>query len=221
METKALFVLMLAYSANTAFSAFQCYKCFGNSDVCNNNTLEPVECLPGQDKCLSMKVERDGKETRLHGCATQNDCDTSEKSCASAASGRTNCETECCATDNCNMAPYKDSKLRCYTCQSASSMDDCRQNSKAMTCQHGEDRCAKFSAEVMAGDHKIMVYRKGCRAQAACDKSKDLFGQGCGTDGSECDFKCCEGDLCNTGLSSTVSFFMLIASTILSLVYLS
>lgn len=220
METKALFVLMLAYCANTAFS-IRCYKCFGNSDVCNNNTLESIGCLDGQYKCLSMKVERDGKETRLHGCATQNDCDTSEKSCASAASGRTNCETECCTTNNCNMAPYKDSKLRCYTCQSASSMDDCRQNSKAMTCQHGEDRCAKFSAEVMAGDHKIMVYRKGCRAQAACDKTKDLFGQGCGTDGSECDFKCCEGDLCNTGLSSTVSFFMLIASTILSLVYLS
>ena len=90
----------------TAFS-FQCYKCFGNSDVCNNNTLEPIECLAGQDKCLSMKVERDGKETRLHGCATQNDCDTSVKSCESAASGRTNCETECCATSNCNMPPCK------------------------------------------------------------------------------------------------------------------
>lgn len=116
---------------------------------------------------------------------------------------------------------FTDPKLLCYTCQSASSMDDCTQNSKAMTCQHGEDRCVKFSAELMAGDHKIMVYRKGCRAQAACDKTKDPFGQECGTDGNECDFKCCEGDLCNTGISSTVSFFVLIASTILSLVYLS
>ena len=86
--------------------SLQCYKCFGNSDVCNNSTLELMDCLVGQDMCLTMKAERDGKETRLHGCATRDDC-TSHKSCTSTVPGQINCQDECCATDKCNAAPYK------------------------------------------------------------------------------------------------------------------
>lgn len=68
-----------------------------------------------------------------------------------------------------------------------------------MICEYGENKCGQFMVELMNGDYKIMVYRKGCCSEDVCDKNKDLFGQGCGLDGSECDFSCCLEDLCNFG----------------------
>lgn len=95
-------------------------------------------------------------------------------------------------------------------------MDHCVQNSEAMDCTKGETRCAKFKTELTSGDQKIMVYRKGCRAEGACEKTKDLFGQACSSSGSTCDMNCCQGDLCNAGSFSFVSAILLFACTILA-----
>ncbi|XP_068744890.1 uncharacterized protein [Montipora capricornis] len=217
MATKLFLVLILAYCANKGL-CFECNECFGDDDECNNSTAKNQTCEEWQDKCFSMRVIKDGRKTRVYGCASQKDCDAGEAACRKTEAGRTTCESACCAGERCNMPPVKDDRLMCYTCHSASSMDDCTQKSIPMPCEHGETKCGQFTAELMNGDHKIMVYRKGCRSEDACDKNKDLFGQGCGSDGSECDFSCCSEDLCNSGFYSTASSIMLIASTVFSFI---
>ena len=99
-------------------------------------------------------------------------------------------------------------------------MSDCIQNSKAVTCLSTETKCAKFTAELMMGDKKLMVYRKGCRAADACEKkANDLFMQACGSDDT-CDNQCCENNLCNAGSFSNVSVMSLLACALLAFVYM-
>ena len=97
-------------------------------------------------------------------------------------------------------------------------MDYCVQNSVAETCQNGETKCGKFTTELMIGEKKVMVYRKGCRTEDACkNKDKDVFGQACKNEGSSCEFECCGEDLCNAGAFSAVSVISLFACAVLAL----
>lgn len=56
-----------------------------------------------------MILKKDGKESRVYGCATQNDCDAAMKACTAAEKNnvRTKCTAKCCAEDNCNNPPNK------------------------------------------------------------------------------------------------------------------
>jgi len=99
-------------------------------------------------------------------------------------------------------------------------MDHCIQNSAAVTCSSSqEDRCAKFTSELLMGDQKVMVYRKGCRVAAACEKDKDLFMQQCGTD-ETCENLCCENDLCNAGSFFTISVAIMFAGLLSAIFFM-
>ena len=99
-------------------------------------------------------------------------------------------------------------------------MEHCIQNSKAVTCESSqEDRCAKFTSELDMGDKKVMVYRKGCRVAAACEKDKDFFMQQCGSDDT-CKNLCCENDLCNAGSFFTISVAILLASVLTTIFFM-
>ena len=110
--------------------------------------------------------------------------------------------------------------LQCYECESAESMDHCIQNTKTMTCSSSEEnRCAKFTSELVMGDKKFMVYRKGCRVAAACDKGNDFFMQACGDDDT-CENLCCEGDLCNAGSFFAISVAIMFASVLTAICFM-
>ena len=96
-------------------------------------------------------------------------------------------------------------------------MEHCIQNSKAVICGSSEDRCAKFTSELVMGEQKLMVYRKGCRVADACKKDKDFFMQECGSDDT-CENLCCENDLCNTCSFSAVSFALMFVSALMVVV---
>lgn len=99
-------------------------------------------------------------------------------------------------------------------------MDHCIQNSHAVTCKSSEEeRCAKFTSELLMGDKKVMVYRKGCRATAACEKDKDFFMQQCGSDDT-CQNLCCKNDLCNAGSLFTVSVAIIFASVFTAIFFM-
>ena len=100
-------------------------------------------------------------------------------------------------------------------------MEHCIQNSKAVTCKSSEeDRCAKFTSELVMGDKKVMVYRKGCRAEKACDKpNNDFFMQECGSDDS-CNNLCCEDDLCNVGSFLTISVAIFLANVLAAIFFM-
>ena len=93
----------------TDVSAFECRQCFGDEDACNNETATFQVCSDGQNRCSGMTVQKDGKETRLYGCATQNDCDSGDVSCKAVPGDNVRgiCKTKCCNSTLCNSPPVK------------------------------------------------------------------------------------------------------------------
>ena len=91
----------------TGVSALECRQCWGDEDDCNNKTANIQVCSDGQDRCSAMTVKRDGKEERLYGCATENDCSTGVKSCKTVEGGtaRASCHATCCGSALCNNPP--------------------------------------------------------------------------------------------------------------------
>lgn len=215
-----LTVVMLAYCAKLGVS-LQCYKCFGSADECNRETAKKTTCLDGQDRCTSVITTKDGKTSVTFGCGDENGCVSAENTCEAAEKNvRTTCEAKCCQSDTCNTPPKKVNNLRCFECQSAQSMEHCIQNSKDVTCKSSdENRCAKFTSELVMGDQKLMVYRKGCRKEANCDKGKDFFMQECGDDDT-CENLCCKDNLCNAGSSFTISVAIMFASILLAIFFM-
>lgn len=99
-------------------------------------------------------------------------------------------------------------------------MEHCIQNSQAVTCKTSkETQCAKFTSELVMGDKKVMVYRKGCREKDACEKDKDFFMQECGNDDT-CTNLCCGKDLCNAGSFFTISLAILLASVLTAIFFM-
>jgi len=216
-----LTVVMLAYCAKLGVS-LQCYQCFGSADECNSETAKNITCLDGQDRCTSVITTKDGETSVTLGCGDENGCTSAENTCVAAEKNfmRTTCEAKCCQSDTCNTPPQKVNNLRCFECQSAQSMEHCIQNSKAMTCESSvENRCAKFTSELVMGDKKLMVYRKGCREEARCDKGKDFFMQECGDDDT-CENLCCKDNLCNAGSSFTISVAIMFASILMAIFFM-
>jgi len=98
-------------------------------------------------------------------------------------------------------------------------MEHCIQNSEAVTCKSNEeDRCAKFTSELLMGDKKVMVYRKGCRVASACEKARDPFMQQCGTDDT-CENLCCENDLCNSASFFTIRVAIMFAGVLTAIFF--
>lgn len=93
----------------TGVSALECRQCWGDADECNNKTAKIQVCSDGQNRCSNMTVKKDGKETRLYGCATENDCSTGDETCKTVKDGnaRSSCDFKCCATALCNNPPVE------------------------------------------------------------------------------------------------------------------
>jgi len=99
--------------------------------------------------------------------------------------------------------------LKCHTCYSTKSWDDCLENSRVKTCPtFGEPYnmvCQKqFNSKLRNNSQKVEVFAKSCLAKDLCDKKK------CReetvkpreysiTKASHCDVQCCSEDLCNSG----------------------
>lgn len=80
--------------------------------------------------------------------------------------------------------------LSCHTCSSSLSLDDCTEQQKEKACSAGQNRCGTLSA------HKegMSAYLKMCSSEKVCSTyCKD----GVTEEGFECEFSCCEGNLCN------------------------
>lgn len=174
--------------------------------------------MTGQDRCAKLMTSKDGKEYGIYGCATDQDCLTVPESCGAVErdNARAKClASECCSTPSCNTPPAKNDRLKCYMCQSTISMDDCEQNRESGRCREGQTKCGKFTTELMMQGKKLMLYRKGCQNNSTCIQENDLYGQACGSDDT-CEFKCCEGHLCNAGLFASVNVVSLFICVLLS-----
>ena len=107
--------------------------------------------------------------------------------------------------------------MKCYKCVTTKGWDDCKDIRTEMDCPAGYDRCYKGSAHVKDEGASVEEYGKGCMTKETCntDLSTIAFCKGKG----KCKLDCCSGDLCNVATLQKVSAAVLIACTLMALLY--
>ena len=118
------------------------------------------------------------------------------------------------------------SGLRCYQCLSSSSLADCSKTSTKLTCPQVANSCAKISTEVTSDYFSIKSYSYSCATKKMCDDATEELKmceqmKQAGYK-AECSIDCCQGDLCSTLVSLSVtsvpSFLLLPVCVILTVI---
>lgn len=92
---------------------------------------------------------------------------------------------------------------KCYTCTSTVSEEDCNKNQKETDCEEGLDSCATTGLNFTAGPVSTTAFTKICTIKQTCDTAETAFLAACkAAQGTTCEYKCCDKDLCN-GVNST------------------
>ena len=97
---------------------------------------------------------------------------------------------------------------------------DCDANKKEQTCPSGYS-CGKLGTEFEAGGLKINVHGKGCYPENQCKNAADTILKSCkdaekAGAKAECDFSCCDSDLCNGGTAPVVSALLMVACALVA-----
>ena len=103
--------------------------------------------------------------------------------------------------------------MKCYTCSSNTSMDDCDKNRKETVCGPRHDRCLVTEFKFLVVDFK--GYKKGCTTKAICDRLSSRVKQ-CKNGGGTCKAGCCDVDLCNSGAAPMISVLLLVACSLVA-----
>ena len=96
-------------------------------------------------------------------------------------------------------APGFSEGLRCFTCVSEKSWDECEK-------QRNERECPRNANEVCVKEHKIENNNNGKQAHVFakyCGEADQCTNKHCLKEGSNCVVDCCHNDLCNAGVSLT------------------
>ncbi|XP_060793733.1 phospholipase A2 inhibitor and Ly6/PLAUR domain-containing protein-like [Neoarius graeffei] len=118
--------------------------------------------------------------------------------------------TKCCSTNLCNsetlpaLPKQAPNGRMCYTCDA----NDC---SGTVNCEGNEDRC--ISASVQQGSNTLSM--KGCVSKSFCVGSGSSGIPGIGISRVQC----CEGNLCNSAKSITLSFLLMIVPLLSSILF--
>ncbi|KAL9954177.1 hypothetical protein ACROYT_G041680 [Oculina patagonica] len=105
--------------------------------------------------------------------------------------------------------------LKCYTCGSTKSWDDCKSTRKSLTCTGDADRCAKV--HLKSGG--VEKFEKYCTPSARCETDTDPTCKSA-TGSFECEVVCCTGDNCNAGSAFRVSGILLLTCALATLMML-
>ena len=98
--------------------------------------------------------------------------------------------------------------LKCYQCQSTTSMEDCAKSQEEQDCKGvTEPRCFTSTMEYQ----QIKAYAKSCTTKALCDVADSGALKPCKDAGGKCEYKCCDKDLCNKGTSPMVSILLMVS----------
>lgn len=109
------------------------------------------------------------------------------------------------------------SGLKCYTCTSATSLEECEKNQKETDCVSSAfDRCATFSTDFTIANVETKSFSKSCQAKSYCDAAQTHL-KACNDAGGKCKLDCCDTDLCNGGSAPVVSVLLMVACAALSL----
>ena len=103
--------------------------------------------------------------------------------------------------------------LKCYTCSSSTSWDNCNDFKAERYCPARYDRCAKLSVHVESSSFR--KYSKYCTTEEGCNIGRISPCKG----KVKCKLDCCSGDLCNAATLQKVSVAALIACALMALLY--
>ncbi|XP_046724751.1 urokinase plasminogen activator surface receptor-like [Silurus meridionalis] len=126
---------------------------------------------------------------------------------------------KCCSTDLCNndttpvLLNQTANGQKCYTCVGQNCNAECQgrhcnKTSEIVECVGNEDRCI----DITGGTIGVAIYMAGCASKRVCDSSAFKT-----TMLLDTQVKCCEGNLCNSAETFTLTFlFTLIPYALLS-----
>ena len=82
-------------------NALKCYECSSEEENCKHNS---VTCKLGRDRCMKASLAEGGKHAVVKGCRTTDVCSKGGLICSVLKKeyGLTECDVNCCSTDNCN-----------------------------------------------------------------------------------------------------------------------
>ncbi|TDH03660.1 hypothetical protein EPR50_G00144190 [Perca flavescens] len=187
-------------------STLTCYECIPDASGKCNETIQ--EC-PQSAQCASKRfvsyegglkvVDQNSKE-----CVMVKDC--GEYSINYGFS-QSKVNTMCCPTALCNneLAPepqYKPNGKQCYWCNG-------RTCTNTINCEENEDYC--FSITGIQGQN---VTTKGCVSKQSCTTRDPSWARGTPS-------PCCQGNLCNSAISSHIAGLVLLAPPLLYLLVTS
>ena len=107
--------------------------------------------------------------------------------------------------------------LKCNTCLSLKSWDDCKNNTIQLTCLDSQDRCGKADIKAENSVVAVEVFTKACATSSECS-ARDCKSIYPSVKITKCEIDCCEGDLCNGAKVPMVSAIMMLACAIAAFV---
>ena len=107
--------------------------------------------------------------------------------------------------------------IKCYQCRSPKSWDDCVPG-KDTTCASHQNSCVKVKIEGEKDGKNVNYFVKECVEKKTCNKNDGCKpgAQRLGMKFKDCDFNCCETDLCNGAKVPMVSSFLFLACALVA-----
>ena len=181
---------------------FECQSSISKEDCEGKAQLKT--CARGQVRCSESMAVSNSTQLYAKGCATQQVCDEGVAMCDRwREQGKyARCLHRCCSGNLCNSAAASGSDIKCFTCDSQTSWEDCEQRRAEETCPFGKNRCATVSTNIETKHMSLANYRRACVSEATCENQEvrcNLFRKTYGED-TKCKIEsdCCSEDLCNT-----------------------
>ncbi|KAM7382718.1 hypothetical protein PAMP_002436 [Pampus punctatissimus] len=178
-----LFLLIVGSVLLHEAYTLKCYDCETDATACVKESECPLQCV----------------STTTYSSANQEKTQSTTKSCGppqqcvdiSMNFGifRTVIASKCCTTDLCNKGPafdpakFKSNGKKCYFCNGVTCTE-------TLNCEENEDYC------ISGVEPSTNMTVKGCGSKMVCSTQQ---------------FKCCQGDLCNSASSTNVGILLLMA----------
>ncbi|XP_063344444.1 urokinase plasminogen activator surface receptor-like [Pelmatolapia mariae] len=199
-----ILVLILGIVLLPRACALKCYEC--TPDLSGSCTQTTKEC-PSNTQCGSVRATSyagglkvaDFKEK---GCAAAEEC---VQASINFGGSQTLITTKCCTSDLCNSQDAPEGSIsppngkKCFYC-------DGIHCTNTLKCNGDEDHC--ISTAVTVEGQKVTL--KGCASKLICSETQSA--QISAIIGEE--VNCCQGDLCNSASSTSVSLLLFVTPLI-------
>ena len=106
--------------------------------------------------------------------------------------------------------------IKCYQCNSQKSWDDCVPGN-GTTCASPQNSCVKVKIEGEKDGKNVNVFAKSCVEKKNCNKDVcKSVAEELSMKFKDCDFNCCDTDLCNGAKVTMASSFLFLACVLVA-----